>query len=334
MEFHRLKFIFILQLIFTSNGVQTFNSGDDKVNLIGYLKLLSIPVYMHRTNLDYRGRIAPTPTGYLHLGHARTFWTAMSRARKAGGKLIYRCEDLDRTRCTAEYSEAAIEDMCWFGCSWDEGPDISGPFAPYRQSARMSFFLEAWKALKVKGFIYPCNQSRKDLANATLAPHEGLENGEPIYPKNLRPPTEAGKTSIAPGNSNWRFRVPDHKKVEFTDAIVGLRSFVCQRDFGDFIVWRKDGVPAYELAVVVDDAAMRISEVVRGEDLLLSTARQLLLYEALDLEPPQFCHLPLVYDSSGKRLAKRHQSLSLRDLRAAGRTPEALRNSKEWHLVL
>ena len=129
---------------------------------------------------------------------------------------------------------------------------------------------------------------------------------------------------------NWRFRVPNHRKIFFEDASAGSCSFVCQHDFGDFLVWRKDGFPAYELAVVVDDAAMNISEVVRGEDVLLSTARQLLLYEALGLEPPQFYHAPLVCDSNGQRLAKRHHSLSLRELRAAGHTPEQLRNSEEW----
>ena len=220
----------------------------------------------------------------------------------------------------------------WFGCSWDEGPDIGGPFAPYRQSERMTLFLDAWETLKEQGVIYPCNQSRKDVAHATQAPHELYGSHDPIFPKNLRPPTGSGIQSISPGNSNWRFRVPDYRTIEFKDNNVGLRSFVCQQDFGDFLVWRRDGLPSYELAVVVDDAAMQISEVVRGEDLLLSTARQLLLYEALQLEPPQFYHIPLMLDSEGRRLAKRHQSMSLRELRNAGHTPAALRCSDEWLL--
>lgn len=279
---------------------------------------------------SYRGRIAPTPTGYLHLGHARTFWLAMLRSRKAGGKLVYRCEDLDPYRCKPEFAEAAISDLRWFGCSWDEGPDVGGPFASYRQSKRMTLFLEAWELLKDQGVIYPCTQSRKDVADAIQAPHEDPENREPIYPSKLRPPVGLGKTAASPGNTNWRFRVPDQRRIEFTDVNVGACSFICQYDFGDFLVWRKDGLPAYELAVVVDDAAMQISEVVRGEDLLLSTARQLLLYEALGLQAPQFCHVSLMCDSSGKRLAKRHQSLSLRELHSAGYTPEALRSSEEW----
>ena len=157
------------------------------------------------------------------------------------------------------------------------------------------------------------------------------KNREPLYPKNLRPPIEADNTAVSPGATNWRFRVPDDRIIKFNDLNKGICSFECQRDFGDFLVWRKDGQPAYELAVVVDDAMMQITEVVRGEDLLLSTARQLLLYEALELEPPNFYHVSLVCDSNGKRLAKRHRSLSLRELRAAGHTPEALRNSDKWN---
>lgn len=280
---------------------------------------------------QYRGRIAPTPTGYLHLGHARTFWIAGKRAREAGGTLIYRCEDLDPDRCKREYAEAAIEDLRWFGCRWDEGPDIGGPFVPYRQSERSQLFFNAWEKLKTKGFIYPCNQSRKDVANALQAPHADDENREPVYPKQLRPPPGTSSAATTPGVINWRFRVPDDRIIQFHDLNKGVCAFECQRDFGDFLIWRKDGQPAYELAVVVDDVAMQITEVVRGEDLLLSTARQLLLYEALEQETPDFYHVPLVCDADGKRLAKRHGSLSLRELRSAGHTPEDLRDSDQWH---
>jgi glutamyl-tRNA synthetase len=279
---------------------------------------------------SYRGRIAPTPTGYLHLGHARTFWIAMERAREAGGTLVYRDEDIDPLRCKAEYADAAIEDLHWFGCEWDEGPDVGGPYAPYRQSERQAFFLDAWKHLKEGGYIYPCDRSRKDVAWATQAPHEDKKNGEAIYPESLRPPIGAGKAAKAPGETNWRFRVPNDRRMEFDDMNLGPCSFECLRDFGDFLVWRKDGLPAYELAVVVDDAAMNISEVVRGEDLLISTARQLLIYEALGLKPPEFYHAPLLCDTSGQRLAKRNRSLSLRELREAGHTPESLRQSDDW----
>jgi glutamyl-tRNA synthetase len=279
---------------------------------------------------SYRGRIAPTPTGYLHLGHARTFWIAMERAREAGGTLIYRDEDIDLDRCKPEFAEAAIEDLHWFGCQWDEGPDIGGPLAPYLQSKRMPQFLAAWKHLKQAGYIYPCDQSRKDVAWATQAPHGDEKDREAIYPEHLRPPIGTGKTASEPGAINWRFRVPSNRTIEFDDLSLGPCAFECLRDFGDFLVWRKDGQPAYELAVVVDDSAMAITEVVRGEDLLISTARQLLIYEALGLTAPDFYHTPLLCDSNGQRLAKRHHSLSLRELREAGQTPETLRKSDDW----
>ncbi|MDA9317516.1 glutamate--tRNA ligase family protein [Puniceicoccaceae bacterium] len=278
----------------------------------------------------YRGRIAPTPTGYLHLGHARTFWIAMERAKEAEGQLIFRDEDLDPQRCKEEYSHGAIEDLRWFGCDWHEGPDVGGEMAPYQQSKRNDHFLDAWKLLKDAGFIYPCNKSRKDVARATQAPHSEDEQSEPIYPESWRPPLDCGKVADAPGETNWRFRVPNERKIEFNDVRLGPCSFECLRDFGDFLIWRKDGVPAYELAVVVDDAAMEISEVVRGEDLLISTARQLLIYEALKLKPPVFYHTPLLCDTSGQRLAKRNRSLTLRELREAGHKPESLRHSEDW----
>jgi glutamyl/glutaminyl-tRNA synthetase len=278
----------------------------------------------------YRGRIAPTPTGYLHLGHARTFWIAMERAREAGGQLVYRDEDLDPQRCKTEYTAGALEDLRWFGCKWDEGPDLGGPFGPYRQSQRLPRFLQAWQQLQQGGYIYPCDKSRKDVAEATLAPHDDPSQREAIYPEHLRPPPGSGLAAEEPGATNWRFRVPRARRITFNDRNLGPCTFECMRDFGDFMVWRKDGLPAYELAVVVDDAAMAITEVVRGEDLLISTARQLLLYEALKLTAPAFFHAPLLCDPSGQRLAKRHRSLSLRELRAAGHSPQALRSSEDW----
>jgi glutamyl-tRNA synthetase len=278
----------------------------------------------------YRGRIAPTPTGELHLGHARTFWIAMERARESGGQLIYREEDLDPQRCKKIYADAATRDLSWFGCQWDEGPDCGGPHQPYRQSERQDNYLLAWERLRNSGCIYPCDKSRKDVARAARAPHTEEEQAEPIYPENWRPPVGTGADARSPGATNWRFRVPDHRTLTFDDGRLGPCEFTGLRDFGDFIVWRKDGVPAYELAVVVDDAAMDITEVVRGEDLLISTARQLLLYEALQLTAPEFYHTPLVLDGGGQRLAKRHRSLSLRELREAGEAPETLRNSEAW----
>lgn len=281
-------------------------------------------------NSGYRGRIAPTPTGYLHLGHARTFWIAMKRAQKARGTLIYRNEDLDPQRCKAEYTDAAIKDLQWFGCQWQEGPDQGGIHQPYHQSQRMPLFLQTWQKLKDQGYIYPCDKSRKDVNRAAQAPHPEEEASEPIYPEQWRPPHGTGHDAKTPGNTNWRFRVPKHQQIQFNDGRLGPCSFTCLKDFGDFLVWRKDGVPAYELAVVADDAAMHITEVVRGEDLLISTARQLLIYQALGKKPPAFYHTPLLCDPQGQRLAKRNRSLSLRELKAAGHTPSELRKCPDW----
>lgn len=272
----------------------------------------------------YRGRLAPSPTGFLHAGHARTFWTAQERARQAGGELVLRIEDLDGPRCRPEFTSAIFEDLRWFGLEWSEGPDVGGPAAPYVQSERLAWYRAAFERLRARGSLFPCTCSRKDIASARSAPHAADE--EPVYPGTCRERrwdeavSEAHSRRVA-----WRFRVPDGVPIRFRDERLGEVGFVAGRDFGDFVVWRGDGFPSYQLACVVDDAAMEISEVVRGEDLLVSTARQWLLYEALGWRPPRFFHCPLMTDGDGVRLAKRHASLSLRALREAGRTPEQIR---------
>lgn len=270
----------------------------------------------------YRGRLAPSPTGYLHLGHARTFWLAAQRAREAGGKLLYRCDDLDRSRCKTEYDEAAREDLRWLGLSWDEGPDLGGPSAPYLQSERIPLYRQALQRLHEAGLIFPCTRSRKDVLEAAGAPHEGAADDEPLYPREFRPPA---KQPLPPLEGcvrvNWRLRVPDGFVLRFEDGACGPQQAVCGEDFGDFLVWRKDDTPSYQLACVVDDAAMGITEVVRGEDLIRSTFRQLLLFTALGQAAPAFYHCPLVRDENGQRLAKRHDALSLRQLRAQGESP-------------
>lgn len=283
--------------------------------------------------MSYRGRLAPSPTGYLHLGHARTFWTAHLRAREQRGALVLRNEDLDRSRSRPEFVRAFIEDLKWFGFEWTEGPDIGGPFAPYNQSERTELYRNALEKLRERGLVYPCTCSRKDLQSATHAPHAA--DDEMIYPGTCRGNvsrfglrvSSAGEAQPETRNTkpSWRFRVPDGETIAFVDGHFGPQSFVARKDFGDFIVWRNDDVPAYQLAVVVDDAAMKITEVVRGADLLVSTARQLLLYRALDVVAPKFFHCPLMLDEHGERLAKRHDALSLRALRAAGKRPEEIR---------
>ena len=269
----------------------------------------------------YRGRIAPSPTGYLHLGHAHTFLTARERARKYNGQLVLRNEDLDPDRCRREFVSAMLEDLRWLGVDWDEGPDRTGPYGPYSQSERRQHYVAAWRKLRDAGFLYPCTCSRKELAASPSAPNE---DDEPIYPGKCRAGTN-GKRFDEPAGVNWRFRVPDGEEIAFVDEHLGPQRFLAGRDFGDFVVWRRDDVSAYQLAVVVDDHAMRISEVVRGRDLLKSTARQRLIYQALDWHPPSFYHCDLVEDESGARLAKRHDSFSIRKLRASGWTPQEVR---------
>ena len=259
---------------------------------------------------------------------------AQQRAMADGGILVLRNEDLDGARCKPEFVSSMFEDLQWFGLEWQEGPDCGGPFGPYSQSERRETYRTAFEKLRHGGFIYPCVCSRQDVLRAVQAPHEGED--EPVYPGTCRP-REGEKASVShevdSGSStrtNWRFRVPDGEVIIFVDEHYGPQHFLAGKDFGDFVVWRHDNIPAYQLAVVVDDAAMQITEVVRGEDLLLSTARQLLLYRALQLTPPKYYHCPLVTDESGSRLAKRHDALSLRALRIGGADPDTLRRA--WHV--
>lgn len=276
---------------------------------------------MEPAKSSYRGRLAPTPTGYLHLGHARTFWTAQKRAKANGGTLILRNDDLDQARCKPEFVRAMLEDLRWFGFTWQEGPDIGGAFTRYNQSERSSFYRTTLERLRAANLIYPCNCSRRDIQSAARAPH-AADDEEPIYPGTCRNKTVA---DMGGGKFSWRFRVLNGEAVAFRDGNLGEQQFVAGKDFGDFVVWRNDDVAAYQLASVADDAAMQITEVVRGADLLLSTARQLLLFRALGLKAPEFFHCPLMLDEKGERLAKRSESLSLRILKERGAKPEDLR---------
>jgi glutamyl/glutaminyl-tRNA synthetase len=260
-------------------------------------------------------------------------------------------EDLDPDRSRPEYAQAALEDLHWLNIDWDEGPDLGGPYAPYEQSLRADVYRLAWQKLREGGFIYPCRCSRKDLAAALSAPHEDTSNpgvrgneleDEPVYPGTCRP-SRSGKGMVdlspefayGPGGLNWRFRVPDGEIIEFNDANLGLQRFIAGIDFGDFLVWRREGpeaprmgprplgsgIPSYQLACVADDFAMHITEVVRGADLLKSTARQILLNRALGYPDPNWFHCELIVDEQGRRLAKRHDALSIRELRRRGMSP-------------
>lgn len=274
---------------------------------------------------SYRGRLAPSPTGHLHLGHARTFWIAAHRAQASGGALILRNDDLDSTRFRLDFVDAMLEDLKWLGLDWNEGPDVGGPCAPYNQSERMPVYRTALRRLHAAGLIFPCTRSRRDVLDAIGAPHEAAADDEPVYPKEFRPATDTPLPSLDEKPSvNWRFRVPDGETISFVDARLGPQSAIAGRDFGDFLVWRKDDVPSYQLACAVDDAEMRITEVVRGADLVKSTFRQILLFRALNFTVRQFYHCPLMTDEKGERLAKRHDALSLRTLREQGATPASL----------
>jgi glutamyl-tRNA synthetase len=258
--------------------------------------------------MKYLGRLAPTPTGHLHLGHALTFSMTQRRASDADGRIFLRMEDLDPQRCSEEFARAAIDDLLWMGLEWSGEPIF--------QSQRRHFYLEAWRRLKEGGFIYPCHRSRREISS--LAPHEE----EPVFPVEWRADPREAKFYNEPAGVNWRFKVPDGESISFMDQNIGPLKKNTLRDFGDFLVWNRNDIPAYELAVVVDDMDMGITEVVRGADLLTSTARQILIYRALGASPPAWFHCPLVCDSEGRRLAKRTGGLSLRDLRAEGFTPE------------
>lgn len=266
---------------------------------------------------NYIGRLAPSPTGLMHLGHARTFKIAADRARAAGGRLLLRNDDLDASRVHPDFVRAMIDDLHWLGLDFEE--------PMFTQSERLPLYRAALEKLHAARLIFPCHRSRRDVLEAASAPHEGGEHDEPVYPPQFRPPADAPLLPLGQViDCNWRFRVSDGEALSFDDAHFGPQRAVCGRDFGDFLVWRKDGVPSYQLACVVDDALLGVTEVVRGADLIRSTFRQLLLFRALGHAAPAYCHCPLMLDADGHRLAKRHDALSLRALRAQGLAPAAV----------
>lgn len=266
----------------------------------------------------YRGRFAPSPTGLLHLGHARTALLAWQRARQAGGIFVLRIEDLDQAHEVEGATQAIIEDLRWLGLDWDEGPDIGGAYGPYLQSERHTHYEEAIAQLTAQGLLYPCTCSRKDIQRIAQAPHGLEELGNP-YPGTCRPGVTQPKRP-----RSLRFRMPE-SAPPFNDEVYGALTF--PTGGWDFVVRRASGLIAYQLAVVVDDAAMGITEVVRGADLAMVTPWQLALYAALGLAPPRFAHVPLMRDADGQRLAKRTGAETLRALRQSGICPKRLRDT-------
>jgi glutamyl-tRNA synthetase len=270
-----------------------------------------------------RGRFAPSPTGDLHLGNARTALLAWLQVRSAGGTFVLRVEDLDTGRVRPGKMERQLDDLRWLGLDWDEGPDVGGPYAPYVQSARRERYEQALTRLAAERRIYACACSRRDVATASSAPH-GIADDAPRYPGTCRGLSPAAlEEKSGGGPMALRFRV-EPGKVCFDDLIAGPQCHEPDAEGGDFVVRRKDGVAAYQLAVVVDDAAMCITHVLRGADLLASTARQLRLYDALGLAAPAWAHVPLLRGPDGERLSKRHGAVSLAEYRERGTRPEAL----------
>jgi glutamyl-tRNA synthetase len=268
------------------------------------------------------GRLAPSPTGAQHLGNARTYLIAWLLARGRGGRVVLRIEDIDSPRVKAGAAEQALADLRWLGLDWDEGPVV--------QTEQLALYEDALARLRQGERVYPCTCSRADVGRAASAPH--AEHEGPVYPGTCagRRAGEAEALARAGRPFCWRFRVPAESPA-FVDGFRGATALDLRDLGGDFVVWKSAGSPAYQLAVVADDAAQGVTEVVRGDDLVPSTPRQLLLYEALGLpRPPTFVHVPLVVGPDGRRLAKRHGDTRLAALRAAGVAAEAVLGLLAW----
>jgi glutamyl-tRNA synthetase len=262
-------------------------------------------------------RLAPSPTGALHLGNARTLLINWLLARKNGWKVVLRIEDLDGPRIKKNADKEALADLRWMGIDWDEGPIY--------QSSRFDVYRNTIQQLTASGKIYPCICSRSEVSTAASAPH--AEDGAAVYPGTCddRFTNAEEARNISGRDPALRFRVPD-KEVQFMDLFAGRQHFNPARQLGDFVIAKADGTPSYQLAVVVDDAEMEVSHVVRGDDLLDSTPRQIVIYQALGLTSliPQYCHLPLIVGTDGRRLAKRHGDTRLSYYRNLNVPPERI----------
>lgn len=274
-------------------------------------------------NQKPRGRFAPSPSGRMHLGNAWTALLAWLDIRKLGGTMVLRIEDLDPDRCRPQFAEGLVEDLKWLGLDWDEGPDSLGIAASYRQSERSELYRAAFDVLAQRGLVYPCFCSRAELRSVVSAPHAG--DAEPVYSgrcAGLSTTEQAEKLSLQ-RQAAYRLRVGE-AEISFTDQLFGPQRQKLNQSCGDFVIRRSDGVYAYQLAVVVDDAAMQIDRVLRGADLLASTPRQIYLWQLLGYPPPTFIHAPLLLGTDGSRLSKRQGSLTIEALRCSGVRPEQI----------
>jgi len=281
-------------------------------------------------NREYHGRFAPSPTGMLHVGSARTALIAWCAARHSGGRFTIRIEDLDLPRVIPGMMKIQMKDLEWFGIDWDAGPDVGGAHAPYLQSFRHTHYQAALDELYTQERLFPCTLSRKDLREMASEPRGSTL----VYPRNMRP------VHISP---DWytdisrpvtiRLKVPD-QRIEFVDQICGFQEENVAIAVGDYALRRKDGIFAYQLAVAVDDLRMEITEVIRGRDLLDSTARQLVLMDLLGGVRPTYAHIPLVLNANGEKLSKRDTSLSIATLRTSGSSSERLVGYLAWSLGL
>jgi glutamyl-tRNA synthetase len=265
------------------------------------------------------GRLAPSPTGAQHIGNARTYLIAWLSARSRGGHVVLRIEDIDSPRVRTGAIDQACADLRWLGLDWDEGP--------IRQSERIHLYERALERLRERESVYPCTCSRGDIERAASAPH--LEHEGPPYPGTCARRCAADAAALSSQTFAWRFRTGG-APLQFADGYRGATQLNTEQWGGDFVVWKSAGTPAYQLAVVVDDADMGVTEVVRGDDLVPSTPRQLVLYGALGLLPPRFVHVPMVIGPDGRRLAKRHGDTRLASLRDAGINPQALLGLLAW----
>lgn len=253
------------------------------------------------------GRLAPSPTGAQHVGNARTYLIAWLSARSKNGRVVLRIEDIDSPRIKAGAAEQALDDLRWLGLDWDGKPLV--------QTQRLPAYVQSLKRLQLHERVYPCTCSRSDIELAASAPH--LEHEGPVYPGTCSSRQAADAATIVDCPYAWRFRLKG-ESPSFDDAFRGLTFVDLHETGGDFVVWKSSGTPAYQLAVVVDDAFQDVTEVIRGDDLIPSTPRQLMLYEALGLLAPRFAHVPLVVGPDGRRLAKRHGDTRLASLRTKG----------------